>query len=555
MKKYFFYWLALCVVIVVGCQKELSFEGPNSPAEGSLQADITGDCLPKTVNGVYEVGKPLVADSNTISVEVNVAITGTYVITTDTINGYFFRATGIFTTPGINTIKLRGNGTPFANGTNNFVVTFDSTVCDVQVIVAQPGVGSLGGTPNACAPITVNGAYSPGIALTAANTASVQVNVTTPGNFIITTDTVAGIWFSYSGNLASSQTVILKANGNIPAATATGSKVFTVKLGASICTFTVNVAGPAVGTVDCSSAVIFGNYPAGQPIFAGNNVQLLANVVTTGAYSITTDTVNGVWFSRIGNFPSTGITPLILTAMGTPTNQGPFSYVVKWGTSTCTFSLTFNPPLSNDYYPRISGSNWSYEFNDVATDSLLRYAIPTPLTIPAGTFTRFLAEDGDIPEPDSSGYYRKTGGDYFRWVDAGTPLGYDNTSWTEYIFLKDNVAIGSPAWKTPLNGYPGTVNGGTPINVRYSYKILQKDIPITLTTSVNPGGITYQNVIVVEEKLEVEQTPGAWQDATSSIDYYGKSYYARGIGLIQFTQFNASNVEQFKMKLRRFQLF
>ena len=56
MKKYFFYWLALCVIIVVGCQKELSFEGPNTPAEGSLQADITGDCLPKTVNGVYEAG-------------------------------------------------------------------------------------------------------------------------------------------------------------------------------------------------------------------------------------------------------------------------------------------------------------------------------------------------------------------------------------------------------------------------------------------------------------------------------------------------------------------
>ena len=54
MKKYLFYCLTLCTIIAVGCQKEFSFEGPNSPAEGSLQADITGDCLPKTVNGVYE---------------------------------------------------------------------------------------------------------------------------------------------------------------------------------------------------------------------------------------------------------------------------------------------------------------------------------------------------------------------------------------------------------------------------------------------------------------------------------------------------------------------
>ncbi len=65
--------------------------------------------------------------TNTITVSVNVINTGSYIITTDTVNGYFFRATGIFTTPGVNNVTLRGNGTPFAEGTNNFVVAFDST--------------------------------------------------------------------------------------------------------------------------------------------------------------------------------------------------------------------------------------------------------------------------------------------------------------------------------------------------------------------------------------------------------------------------------------------
>lgn len=122
-------------IVVAGCSKELSYEGPDTPAEGSMQSALTGDCLPKTVAGTYKVAVPLVADSNTISVSVNVLTTGTYLITTDTVNGFFFNATGRFTTPGSNTVKLRSTGTPFASGVNNFRVSFDSTFCDVQITV------------------------------------------------------------------------------------------------------------------------------------------------------------------------------------------------------------------------------------------------------------------------------------------------------------------------------------------------------------------------------------------------------------------------------------
>jgi hypothetical protein len=100
-----------------------------------MQSALTGDCLPKTVTGIYKVAVPLVADSNTISVAVNVSTTGTYLVTTDTVNGFFFNATGRFTSPGTNTVKLRSNGTPFAAGVNNFRISFDSTFCDVQVTV------------------------------------------------------------------------------------------------------------------------------------------------------------------------------------------------------------------------------------------------------------------------------------------------------------------------------------------------------------------------------------------------------------------------------------
>ena len=59
MKKQFFYLLALVLITAAGCQKELSFEMGNEPAEGSLQSDINGECLPKTVNGdVYKRQPP-----------------------------------------------------------------------------------------------------------------------------------------------------------------------------------------------------------------------------------------------------------------------------------------------------------------------------------------------------------------------------------------------------------------------------------------------------------------------------------------------------------------
>ncbi|MEP6700972.1 MAG: hypothetical protein ABJA85_06640, partial [Bacteroidota bacterium] len=107
MKKHIFYFLAIAVVLSIGCQKELSIEASNSPARGSLQDDVSGDCLPKTVNGAYIAGTALVPANNTIAVQINVTTTGSYLVYTDTVNGYFFRATGTFTTLGANTVTLR----------------------------------------------------------------------------------------------------------------------------------------------------------------------------------------------------------------------------------------------------------------------------------------------------------------------------------------------------------------------------------------------------------------------------------------------------------------
>ncbi|MCX8020031.1 MAG: hypothetical protein N2747_06010 [Chitinophagaceae bacterium] len=545
MRNFSFACFVFCLAAFFqGCQKEVSFEQPNTLAKGRLQSDATGDCLPKVVNGSYAVGQALNA-SNTITVTVNVTQPGNYRIFTDTVNGYFFRATGIFTTTGTQTVTLVGGGTPFAPGINNFVVAFDSSFCDIQITVTSPGVGTLGGAPNACTPITVNGVYSPSAVMNSSNNAVVTVNVTNAGGFIITTDTVAGIWFSFSGNLnAGAQSVTLQANGTIPAGTTSGNRTFTVRLGSSRCTFVVNIQAPGSGTLDCTNPVFAGTYTAGVAMNSSNTVQLGVNVNSAGAYSIRTDTVNGVWFTGSGNFTTTGPTTVTLTANGTPTNPGTFTYTVRWGTSSCTFTRTFNTQVS-DYFPRTVNSNWSYEIDDDATDSLYRYVIPQTLTITSGTYAIFMENDGS--GADSSGYYRKSGSDYFEWLGFDNGLG--NTIWLDYIFLKDNVAAGSPAWKSN----PITISiGGTPFTIRFSHQVTQKDISVTLNTSL--GSQTYNNVIVVEERIEAQLAPGVWQDLSSTLGYL-RSFYARNIGLIQQLGLDGSNNIDYKLELRRYQVF
>ncbi|HUR66304.1 MAG TPA: hypothetical protein VMZ03_08115 [Chitinophagaceae bacterium] len=368
MKKHVIYWLALGLILIIGCQKEESFEIPNTPAGGSLQDDASGDCLPKTVNGTYGVGQALVPTTNTVNVQVNVTRTGSYTVYTDTVNGYYFRAVGTFTTLGNNTVTLRGNGTPFAAGTNNFVVRFDTTVCDLQVTVITPGVGILGGNPNACAPITVNGSYSPGAPLVLTNTAVVQVNVTTAGNFNFTTDTVGGIWFNFSGPLATGpQTVTLKSNGAIPAATALGNKTFTVKLGTSRCTFVVPFVAAGAATLggapnQCAPVQVNGIYANGSPLTAGHNVIITVTVATAGAVNITTDTKAGFSFAFSGTLVAGTQTVTLQAVGGPPSGTGNQVFTVTMAGSSCTFDV----PISGNAVFSIncaqSRANGTYSF-------------------------------------------------------------------------------------------------------------------------------------------------------------------------------------------------
>ena len=556
MKKLFFYLLALSLVLLNACQKELSNESGNTPSEGSLQSDVSGDCLPKTVNGTYTAGTSLAATVNAIDVQVNVSATGSYTVYTDTVNGYYFSATGIFTSLGTTTVTLRGGGTPFTEGINNFVVNYDSTFCAVAVNVLSAGSGgpavfSLQNTAGTCT-ATVNGTYAPAVALNNnTNTVTLSVNVASIGTYNITTAVTNGMTFAASGSFTTTgvQNITLKGSG-VPGTA--GSTPIPVTAGTSSCSFTVPVGSAATGTLGgtpgaCTPAVIAGTAMLGTPLTNVNTVQIQATVATAGAYNIKSDTVSGFSFSASGNFSATGVQNVLLIGSGTPTVSGPVNFTVKFGTSTCTFTVTV---ATADYYPRTTNSNWSYEINNVAIDSFYRKVIAPTHSALGNTYNIFMLDDGS--GLDSSGYYRKSATDYFEYFDLGGFFTFDNPQWVEYIFLKDaNV---NTNWKSA--GFTGTYtvapNPPQTVKVRFNYTILQKDVAISITTST--GTVSYPNTIVVEEKYEVETAPGVWGDATSLVGY-GKSYYARGVGLIKYEAFDPTGAPAGQQELRRYQVF
>ncbi|MCG2617029.1 hypothetical protein LZZ85_22225 [Terrimonas sp. NA20] len=237
------------LILLYSCQKESSFEnGAGLSAEGSLQADGTGDCLPKNVLGIYEAGTELIATDNVIEVQVDVEKTGPYFIKTDTVNGYSFSARGNFSATGLTTVTLQGSGTPEFDGIDNFLVVFDSTECIVPVSVlpaggAVPAEMTFTGVPGTCMDYIVNGDYVVNTALGATNTVDVKVNVTVAGTYTITTQASNGMTFTSSGTILTGVHLInLKGSGTPAVASLT---TIPVTYDGANCSFDINVLATA----------------------------------------------------------------------------------------------------------------------------------------------------------------------------------------------------------------------------------------------------------------------------------------------------------------------
>jgi len=242
MRKISFYLL----IFSFSCQRSITLDEEISSA-GFFQKDFNGNCKPVIIAGNYSVAQNL-NDSNYIEAEVNITSPGSYLITTDTVNGYFFKATGTFTTEGLFTIKLPGFGKPVLADTDHFIIKYNSSICEVYVHVTdtgKPASFSFEGAPNVCMNDTVYGSYIKGITLDTSAKVKISLNVTTPGTYSITTNTVNSYKYSSSGTFSSTgnQTILLSASGT---PVNSGTDVFTVTTQNSSCSFSVNVLLPVV---------------------------------------------------------------------------------------------------------------------------------------------------------------------------------------------------------------------------------------------------------------------------------------------------------------------
>ncbi len=407
-------------------------------------------------------------------------------------------------------------------GNNLIVGTFSGSALDSSGAVVQLTLGKftstisasgsagsassgvLGDSSGICKPVTLAGSYLPGIALTSGNTVQLEVTVAVAGSYTISTNTANGISFTKSGTFTSAgvQTVTLIANGT---PISSGTQNFTVTYDNSQCTFAIDFGSAAVFTLggnggNCTPFTIGGIYQQGILLNPTNTVQLQVTVTSIGNYTIATDTVNGVSFSNSGTFTSTGLKIITLAGTGTPLNAGIQNFVVTTGTSICNFSIDFLPGVapSGDYFPTSVNSNWTYSLIGGTSSDSVHYEVINYLPMFIGntfaTITADLVPPTGVPD---SAYYRKPGGDYFQYINYSNYVPFDQPVDGEFVFLKDNVAMGT-IWQSP--NVSGSILG-LPFSGYIQMTLLEKAVPVTI------GTFNFPDVIKVKYEFFITGSP------------------------------------------------
>ncbi len=262
----------------------------NNGVSTGVLGDSSGNCKPVTIAGFY-TKNIILTTANTVQAQVTVASPGSYSITTNTVNGITFSKTGTFTSTGVQNVVLSGSGTPTNSGDQSFTLSYGNSKCSFKINFGLPADGTLGGGGGSCTPFTFAGIYQQGLVLNASNTVQIQVNVTTTGNYNITTNSVNGLTFSSAGNFSVTglQTVTLTGNGTPLNA---GVQNFAVTFGATTCNFSITFTPGVIqdyfplnlnstwtyglegGTVSDSVSNTVINY---SPVFGGKTYSTIAS--------------------------------------------------------------------------------------------------------------------------------------------------------------------------------------------------------------------------------------------------------------------------------------
>jgi hypothetical protein len=394
-------------ILFTSCQKELSAE--TGSAIGTIAKDAGGNCTPATPSGAYKKDTALNA-TNFVDIQLDITNVGIYIVTTDTVNGYYFRATGVTPLPGVNIIRLVGFGKPIAAGTNLFKVKFNTDVCEFAVTVTGTTGGggtnavfTLGTTASACTGFTLGaGTYTPGTGLSATNTVTLNVNVTTPGAYTLnaTTTAATGVTFTATGTFpagtSGAATIILTAQpapgntGTSPTNTvAIPNATYSVSAGGTTCSFIVAFNAPpppATFSFNCGTPTFTGTYQEGVNT-AGGTLKIQVTSVAGGLCTISSDNQNAVTFSTTTVLAASP-TPqdVILNASGVAGAAGSFTYTITGvgATGACSVNQTYsNAPATTGFIKANIDAGALTTFSSAASVVLIPLGAGQSITITA----------------------------------------------------------------------------------------------------------------------------------------------------------------------------
>ncbi len=292
--------------------------------------------------------------------------------------------------------------------------------------------------------------------------------------------------------------------------------------------------GTSAGTLastagTCAPITNNGTYTQGIMFTSTNTVTVQVNVTTPGTYIISTNTVNGVSFSKSGTFTSTGINSVVLIGSGTPGLSGIQNFTVTFGGTTCSFPITFavgTAPPVGDYFPTTTGSFWAYGVLG-GKDSFLVTSTGRSKVIGGVSYTVFSTDTIPASGFPFESYYRKSGSLYYEnleTADFGFDAGTVSVPNIEYLFLNDTAKVGDTSRSVSFTGKVGSI----------TYTDYIKTTILAKGTAVS-GGISYPDVIKVKYEYYESSLTSA-----PAIYLTEERWFARGIGLV-YNSFTAGN--------------
>ncbi|MGZ3846033.1 MAG: hypothetical protein ACXVBH_08245 [Flavisolibacter sp.] len=179
---------------------------------------------------------------------------------------------------------------------------------------------------------------------------------------------------------------------------------------------------------ECTIALKAGDFIAGNSNTT-NSVTISVNVTKTGPYSISTDTLDQIYFAASGRFTRTGTQNVTLKGYGTPKEALNLRFTPSTGFSNCNFNLSVLPPGPPATYVIESGfgspNPCTYQVNgnyikgsSLSSTNTVRISV-TSITL--GSFA-IATETVNGMRFYYSGTFITTGSQYVILQGSGTPL-------------------------------------------------------------------------------------------------------------------------------------